>query len=243
MRRSSAGTRRSSAGSSAATPAARARRSAGRGPRTRRRRAHGAGRTRGRAVPRRVAPSHLQGAGLPEHWITKPGTSLTGGDADRRAACQRDLRTDPRRPATAGRTSGRPSWPTRSSASNFGENWISVDPHADYDETLARIQEVVDRYPGIFHDVQTYLNERIDEVLDGVERSDRRPHLRRRTSTTLQREADEVEAAICEIDGVERPPRRAPGGRRRRCRSQVDLAQAAAATGSSPATCAAPRPT
>ena len=29
----------------------------------------------------------------------------------------------------------------------FGENWISVDPAVDYDETLAKIQETVDGYP------------------------------------------------------------------------------------------------
>ena len=31
---------------------------------------------------------------------------------------------------------------------NFGENWISIDPTADYDKTLARVEEVVDGYPG-----------------------------------------------------------------------------------------------
>ena len=49
----------------------------------------------------------------------------------------------------------------------FGENWISVDPNVDYDETVAKIQEVVDGYPGLYRDVQTYLKERIREVLTG----------------------------------------------------------------------------
>ncbi len=49
----------------------------------------------------------------------------------------------------------------------FGENWISVDPAVDYDETLAKVQETVDGYPGLFRDVQTYLKERIREVLTG----------------------------------------------------------------------------
>ncbi|MEX0985493.1 MAG: efflux RND transporter permease subunit [Actinomycetota bacterium] len=50
---------------------------------------------------------------------------------------------------------------------DFGENWISVDPSVDYEETLARIQEVVDGYPGVQRDVLTYLKERIREVLTG----------------------------------------------------------------------------
>jgi len=49
----------------------------------------------------------------------------------------------------------------------FGENWISVDPIVNYDETLQKIQEVVDGYPGLYRDVQTYLKERIREVLTG----------------------------------------------------------------------------
>ena len=50
---------------------------------------------------------------------------------------------------------------------DFGENWISVDPGVDYDETVAAVQEVVDGYPGLYRDVQTYLKERIREVLTG----------------------------------------------------------------------------
>ena len=49
----------------------------------------------------------------------------------------------------------------------FTENWISVDPSVDYDHTLASIQETVDGYPGLIRDVQTYLKERIREVLTG----------------------------------------------------------------------------
>ena len=48
-----------------------------------------------------------------------------------------------------------------------GENWISIDPHVDYGKTLAAIKEVVDGYPGLFRGVETYLGERIDEVLTG----------------------------------------------------------------------------
>ena len=49
----------------------------------------------------------------------------------------------------------------------FGENWISVDPKVDYDKTLAAVQTAVDGYPGLVRDVQTYLKERIREVLTG----------------------------------------------------------------------------
>ncbi len=49
----------------------------------------------------------------------------------------------------------------------FGENWISVDPSVDYDTTRAAVEEVVEGYPGLKRDVQTYLQERMREVLTG----------------------------------------------------------------------------
>jgi Cu/Ag efflux pump CusA len=54
---------------------------------------------------------------------------------------------------------------------DFTENWISVDPKVDYDETLAAVQETVAGYPGIYRDVQTYLRERVKEVLTGKSES------------------------------------------------------------------------
>lgn len=51
---------------------------------------------------------------------------------------------------------------------NFGEDWISISPDADYDKTVARIERVIHGYPGIFRNVETYLRERIGEVLTGT---------------------------------------------------------------------------
>ena len=50
----------------------------------------------------------------------------------------------------------------------FGENWISISPEVDYDKTIASVQEMVDGYPGLRRDLQTYLKERIREVLTGA---------------------------------------------------------------------------
>jgi CzcA family heavy metal efflux pump len=51
---------------------------------------------------------------------------------------------------------------------NFTENWVSVDPAVDYDQTRSAIEAAVDGYPGLYRDVQTYLKERIKEVLTGA---------------------------------------------------------------------------
>jgi Cu/Ag efflux pump CusA len=116
---------------------------------------------------------HLGEALLPEfkerdfliHWISKPGTSLP---EERRTiiAVSKDLRAIPG-VRTFGSHIGQALLAEEIAGSNFGENWVSVDPSADYDETVAKIQEVVDRYPGIYHDLLTYFNERVDEVLEG----------------------------------------------------------------------------
>jgi CzcA family heavy metal efflux pump len=51
---------------------------------------------------------------------------------------------------------------------NFTENWVSVDARAHYDRTRASIEAAVEGYPGLYRDVQTYLRERIKEVLSGA---------------------------------------------------------------------------
>lgn len=84
---------------------------------------------------------------------------------------------------------------------NFGEHWVSVDPSADYDETVAAIQETVAGYPGLFRDVQTYLKERSEEVLTGSSQ----PIVVRIYGPdlpVLRSKADEVEHALSQIDGV-----------------------------------------
>jgi CzcA family heavy metal efflux pump len=84
---------------------------------------------------------------------------------------------------------------------NFGENWISVDPDADYDETVASIQEVVAGYPGVFRDVQTYLKERIREVLTGSSEAVV-VRIYGEDLDELRARADEVQQILTEVDGL-----------------------------------------
>ncbi len=50
---------------------------------------------------------------------------------------------------------------------NAAELWIHVEPTVDYDKTVAAVRKVTDAYPGVYHETETYLNERIEEVLAG----------------------------------------------------------------------------
>lgn len=99
------------------------------------------------------------------HWVTEPSTSHP---EEKRITVQasKELRAIPG-VRNFGAHIGQALLADEVVGINFGENWISVDPEADYDQTLASIQEVVDGYPGIYRDVQTYLKERIREVLTG----------------------------------------------------------------------------
>jgi CzcA family heavy metal efflux pump len=99
------------------------------------------------------------------HWITKPGSSVV---EERRIVTRlsRELRAIPG-VRNFGSHIGQALLADELNGVNFGENWISVDPAADYEETIAAIENVVYGYPGLFHNVETYLNERIDEVLSG----------------------------------------------------------------------------
>jgi Cu/Ag efflux pump CusA len=84
---------------------------------------------------------------------------------------------------------------------NFGENWISVDPSVDYQATREAVQRVVDSYPGLYHDVQTYLRERINEVVSGAGHSlvvrVYGPDLK-----VIREQADLVKQALSDVEGV-----------------------------------------
>ncbi|GAA1649044.1 efflux RND transporter permease subunit [Kribbella alba] len=84
---------------------------------------------------------------------------------------------------------------------NFGENWISVDEEVDYDETLASVQGVVNGYPGLFRDVQTYLKERIREVLTGSKAAIV-VRIYGDDLATLHTKAEEIGAMMGKVDGV-----------------------------------------
>lgn len=100
------------------------------------------------------------------HWVGKPGTSL---DAMTRSVMvvSQELRSIPG-VRNFGSHIGRAEVADEVVGPNFTELWISIDPQADYDKTLARIHETVNGYPGLVRDVLTYLKERTKEVLTGA---------------------------------------------------------------------------
>ena len=100
------------------------------------------------------------------HWVEKPGSSL---ESMRRITVQvsRELR-DIHGVRNFGSHIGRAEVADEVVGPNFTELWISVDPDKELDKTVAKIEDVINGYPGLKRDVLTYLKERIKEVLTGA---------------------------------------------------------------------------
>src|SRR5215216_453653 len=133
------------------------------------------------------------------HWITKPGTSHPEMWRITAQACNELMSIDGVR--NCGSHIGQAMSADEPYGIYFTENWISVDPAVDYDKTLAAVQETVDGYPGLVRDVQTYLKERIREVLTGS--SDTVViRIYGQDLEILREKAEEILAALEGVDGI-----------------------------------------
>jgi Cu/Ag efflux pump CusA len=84
---------------------------------------------------------------------------------------------------------------------NSSQLWVSIDPKADYDATVAAVQEAVDGYPGVARSVQSYLTDRIREVLAGAGQSIV-VRINGKKRDVLRAKAEEVRQALADIDGI-----------------------------------------
>jgi CzcA family heavy metal efflux pump len=133
-------------------------------------------------------------------WEAAPGTSQP--EMSRiMARASRELRSIPG-VRTLGAHVGRAVTGDQVVGINSSQLWVSVDPEADYEATVATIQETVDGYPGLGSAVQTYHKETVREVLTGA--SD--PLVVRIYGPeldVLRGKAEEVRQALSEIDGLD----------------------------------------
>jgi CzcA family heavy metal efflux pump len=133
------------------------------------------------------------------HWLTEPATSQPEETRISVRACK-DLRKIPG-VRNCGSHIGQALEGDEVYGPYFGENWISVDKNVDYDDTLAAVHRTVEGYPGLYRDVQTYLRERIKEVLSGTGESivvrTFGPKLE-----TLRGKSEEIAKAIEGIEGI-----------------------------------------
>jgi Cu/Ag efflux pump CusA len=81
------------------------------------------------------------------------------------------------------------------------ELWVSIDPAADYDPTVARIQAVASGYPGIRSEVSTYLQERTREAAARAHDSIT-IRVYGGNDTTLRQAAESIRTGLAGIEGL-----------------------------------------
>src|SRR5215471_7688957 len=99
------------------------------------------------------------------HWVSPPGTSAAEMERST-TRISRELLAIPG-VQSAGAHIGQALLGEEVAGVNLGEIWVSLKRDADYATTLDRIHAVANGYPGLYREVQTYLDERIEEVLTG----------------------------------------------------------------------------
>lgn len=136
-------------------------------------------------------------------WETAPGASRP--EMNRiTAALTTELRATPG-VRNVGAHSGRALASDQVVNINSGEVWLSIDPSADYDSTLAAVQQVVDGYPGVHSDVITYTDKRIREVVTRGVAQDLVVRVYGNDYQVLNSKAQEVLGLISGVDGVSEP--------------------------------------
>jgi CzcA family heavy metal efflux pump len=132
-------------------------------------------------------------------WDGLPGTSLT--EMNRiTALAGRELRSlDGVR--NVGAHVGRAVSADQVVGVNSAEIWVSVDPGADYNATLASVEDVAAGYPGLSRTVETYSNERVSEVLSGAS-DDVAVRIYGEDLSVLGKKAREVQQVLTRVDGL-----------------------------------------
>lgn len=87
---------------------------------------------------------------------------------------------------------------------NSGEIWVSVDPKADYDATVAAVEQVIGGYPGLSREVGTYLEEKMGQTLAGTD-EDLVVRIYGANLEVVRRKAEEIRRGLSEIDGIVNP--------------------------------------
>ena len=83
-----------------------------------------------------------------------------------------------------------------------GELWVTLDPNADYDATVAAVQDVANSYAGVVRDVRTYTQQVLSQPRNTDPASDITVRVYGEDMTVLRAEAARVEKALSGISGV-----------------------------------------
>jgi Cu/Ag efflux pump CusA len=132
-------------------------------------------------------------------WDGSPGASHPAMSRITRLA-SRELRSIPGvRNACA--HVGRAVMSDKLTSMNSGELWVSIDPAADYETTVAAVKAVVAGYPGISREVLTYLEAKVRWKLTGTGKS-LVVRVYGEDLNIIRKKAEEVNQVLAKIDGI-----------------------------------------
>jgi len=133
------------------------------------------------------------------NWTTAPGTSYA--ETYRiTSRVSRELKTIPG-VRNVGAHVGRAVTGDQVVGINSSQIWVSIDPAADYDRTVAAVRETIDGYPGSERSMHTYLRDKVSEVLTGTGTAIV-VRLFGPKRDVLRQKAEEVTAALAGIRGI-----------------------------------------
>ena len=134
------------------------------------------------------------------HWVAQPGTSLPALGRTT-VMVSKELRAIPG-VTSFGSHLGRAEAADEIVGPNFAELWIHVDEGYEHDAVARQVAATIEKYPGLRRDLETYLRERVDEVVSGAHGAVVvrvfGPDL-----SLLRASADELAAKLRAIGGVE----------------------------------------
>jgi Cu/Ag efflux pump CusA len=87
---------------------------------------------------------------------------------------------------------------------NSAELWVSIDPQADYNATVASIQVVVDGYAGLDRQVQTYLQQSLDQPQTSASHA-LTVRVLGEDQDVLREQGENMQQVLAGIDGVVDP--------------------------------------
>ena len=84
---------------------------------------------------------------------------------------------------------------------DVGELWVSIDPSADYEATVAEVKQAVSGYVGLSPEVLTYTDAKVRQELSGTDESFV-VRVYGEEMEVIRKKAEEVQSALAKINGV-----------------------------------------
>jgi CzcA family heavy metal efflux pump len=134
------------------------------------------------------------------HFVTTPDTSVQEEDRDV-TRLQQQLRAIPG-VSDVGSHIGTALLGEEINGVNFSETWLSLAPNVNYAKVLSQVRAAAVSHPGAYSDVQTYLHERIDEVLTNGTTEDVVVRIYGPNLQELSKLSNEVTASLAKIKGL-----------------------------------------